>query len=120
MAAGFLDLCLMCFVGGLVGTAMRLPPLGFLTALAYFVGMWTWKGTTIGGALFGLRIVRVDGQQLTVLIAVVRALAGLFSIFFLFLGILWIAWDSEKQGWHDRLAGTVVLRLPRSMPLVMI
>jgi uncharacterized RDD family membrane protein YckC len=35
-----------------------------------------------------------------------------------FLGIFRIDWDSEKQGWHDKLAGTVVLRVPRGTPLV--
>jgi uncharacterized RDD family membrane protein YckC len=36
----------------------------------------------------------------------------------LFLGFFWIIWDAEKQGWHDKIAGTVVVRLPRGMPLV--
>jgi uncharacterized RDD family membrane protein YckC len=116
MGAGFIDMVLVGIMGGL----LHFPQLGFLAALVYFAGMWTWKGTTIGGTILGLRVVRVDGQQLTILIAIVRALAGLFSAFMLFLGILWIAWDSEKQGWHDRLAGTVVIRLPRSIPIVMV
>ena len=80
--------------------------------------MWTWKGTTVGGALLGLKVVRLDAQPVTFMVALVRALAAAFSIFFLFLGFLWIAWDREKQGWHDKIAGTVVVRLPRSVPLV--
>jgi uncharacterized RDD family membrane protein YckC len=53
-------------------------------------------------------------------VALVRALAGAFSIIVLFLGILWIAFDHDKQGWHDKIAGTVVLRLPKGTPLVML
>jgi uncharacterized RDD family membrane protein YckC len=114
MGAAFLDIVLIGIVGRVVGH----PSIAFLVALAYFAGMWTWKGTTIGGIVVGLKVVRLDGQPVTITIAMVRALGGAFSVVVLFLGILWIAWDSEKQGWHDKLAGTVVLRLPRGTPLV--
>jgi uncharacterized RDD family membrane protein YckC len=36
----------------------------------------------------------------------------------LFVGFLWIIWDAEKQAWHDKIAGTVVVRLPKAAPLV--
>ena len=26
------------------------------------------------------------------------------------LGLIWVAFDRRKQGWHDKLAGTVVIR----------
>jgi uncharacterized RDD family membrane protein YckC len=114
MGAGFLDILLVSILGSFVHHG----PLGFLIALAYFTGMWTWKGTTIGGIVLGLKVVRTDGQPVTFAVALVRALAAAFSIVVLFLGFLWIAWDSEKQGWHDKIAGTVVLKLPRGTPLV--
>ena len=90
----------------------------FLVALAYFAGMWTWKGTTIGGIVLGLKVVRMDGKPVTFAVGLVRALGGAFSMMVFFLGILWIAWDREKQGWHDKLAGTVVLKQPRGTPLL--
>jgi uncharacterized RDD family membrane protein YckC len=34
------------------------------------------------------------------------------------LGFIWIAFDAEKQGWHDKIAGTVVVQLPKGSPLV--
>lgn len=114
MGAAFLDVVLVSIVGGLVGG----PPWGFLVALAYFAGMWTWKGTTIGGIVLGLKVARADGTPVTFAVALVRALAAAFSVIVLFLGFLWIAWDREKQGWHDKIAGTVVVRLPRGTPLV--
>ena len=114
MGAGFLDIVLVSIVGSIVDMA----PLGLLLALAYFAGMWAWKGTTIGGIVLGLKVARLDGQPVTFAVALVRALAAAFSIVVLFLGFLWIAWDADRQGWHDRIAGTVVLRLPRGTPLV--
>ena len=63
-------------------------------------------------------MVRIDGQPITLTVALVRALAGAFSMIVFFLGILWIAIDRDKQGWHDRIAGTVVLRMPKGTPLV--
>jgi uncharacterized RDD family membrane protein YckC len=80
--------------------------------------MWTWKGTTIGGIVLNLKVVRHDGGPLNFLVAFVRALAAAFSAMVFFLGFFWIGWGGEKQGWHDKIAGTVVVRLPRSMPLV--
>jgi uncharacterized RDD family membrane protein YckC len=125
MGAAFLDVVLVGLLAGLIHGPMSFlpriiggPPFGLLVALAYFAGMWTWKGTTIGGIVLGLKVVRLDRRPITFAVALVRALAGAFSVVVLFLGFLWIAWDREKQGWHDIIAGTVVLRLPRGTPLV--
>jgi len=112
MGAAFLDVVLVSILGGLAGS------FGMLVALAYFAGMWAWKGTTIGGIVLNLKVVRLDGSPMTFAASLVRALAAAFSVVVLFLGFLWIIWDREKQGWHDRIAGTVVVRLPRGVPLV--
>jgi len=116
MGAGFLDMVLVGILSSLVGGAT----LGFLVALAYFAGMWTWRGTTIGGIVLNLKVVRYDGQPMNFGVGLVRALAAAFSIVVLFLGFLWIAWSRDKQGWHDKIAGTVVIRLPRGTPLLCI
>ncbi len=112
MGAAFLDLALLLIPFVVLG------PLGLLVALAYFAGMWAWKGTTIGGIVLNHRIVRQDGSPLTFLVALVRGLASAFSAAVFFLGFFWIGWDPEKQGWHDKIAGTYVVRMPRTMPLV--
>jgi uncharacterized RDD family membrane protein YckC len=114
MGAAFLDMVIVGVVAGLTHVA----PLGLLIALAYFAGMWTWKQTTIGGIVIGLKVVRIDGRPFTFVTAIVRALAAIFSVIVLFFGFIWIGWDVEKQGWHDKIAGTVVVRLPRGVPLV--
>jgi len=103
-----------------VGSWLRHEPWFLVLTVAYFTAMWTWKGTTVGGIVTGLKVARLDGQPLSFVVALVRALAAWFSAVFLFLGFFWIAWDRESQGWHDKIAGTVVLRLPRATPLVCI
>jgi len=116
MAAGFLDIILVSILSAVVGHM----PLGFLIALAYFAGMWTWRGTTVGGIVLNLRVVRYDGKPMNFAVALVRALSAAFSIVVFFLGFLWIAWSQDKQGWHDKIAGTVVVRQPRGTPLLCI
>ncbi len=116
MGAAFLDIIIVCILGALVGG----PPQGFLVALAYFAGMWTWKGTTIGGIVLKLQVVRADGGPVTFRVALVRGIAAGFSAMVLFLGFFWIGWDRDKQGWHDKIVGTVVLRMPYSTTLVCI
>jgi len=51
-------------------------------------------------------------------VAVVRALASLLSLAVIGLGFFWIAWDREKQAWHDKIAGTLVVRMPRGVSLI--
>jgi uncharacterized RDD family membrane protein YckC len=116
LGAGLIDLILISILSVFVGG----PPLGFLVAAAYFIGLWMWKGTTVGGVVVQLRVVRQDGQKITFPVALVRLLIGVFSMMVLFLGFLWIAWDGEKQSWHDKVAGTVVVRMPKGTPLLVL
>ncbi|HTY86074.1 MAG TPA: RDD family protein [Candidatus Acidoferrum sp.] len=125
MGAAFLDLVVVAVIAGIVRGPLGLlmgflnfPPAVFIVALAYFAGLWAWKGTTIGGIVLKLQVVRHDGGPMTILVAFVRGLAAALSAVVLFLGFFWIGWDREKQGWHDKIAGTIVVRLPRSVPLV--
>ncbi len=50
------------------------------------------------------------GEQPSVKQYLVRYLGYYVSIIPLFLGIIWVAFDKRKQGWHDKLAGTVVVK----------
>ena len=89
----------------------------FLLLLAYHIVFWAWKGTTVGGIVVGLRIVKTNGAALQPADAIVRGLSGLFSVAALGLGFLWILRDPDRQSWHDRIAGTYVVSVPRSWPL---
>jgi uncharacterized RDD family membrane protein YckC len=114
MAAAFLDVILVAVLNSIV----RGGVLGLLVALAYFVGMWAWRGTTIGGIVLNLKVVRYDARPISFAVALVRALAAAFSVVVLFLGFLWIAFNQDRQAWHDKIAGTIVVRQPRGMPLL--
>jgi uncharacterized RDD family membrane protein YckC len=97
---------------------LHIGALFWLVWLAYHVGLWTWRGTTLGGIVLGLKIVRVDGSELTFPVALVRALASVFSAVALGLGFFWAGWTRSRQSWHDRIAGTVIVRMPKGMSLI--
>lgn len=91
----------------------------FLVALAgYGALMWKLKGTTIGGIVCNLRVVRTDGRDIEWETAIVRALSCFLSLLPAGLGFVWMVFDNNRQTWHDKIAGTVVVRVPRNQPLV--
>lgn len=79
----------------------------------YQVGMWSWKGTTLGGMIVGIKGVRLDGRPMDVTVALVRHLASYLSALPMFLGFFWAGWDRDGQSWHDKIAGTVVVRIAK-------
>ena len=88
-----------------------------LVALVYHIGFWTWKQTTVGGIICQLRVIRVDGTPMRFSEALIRGLSGIFSLVFAGVGFLWILRDPERQAWHDRIAGTFVVNVPRNWPI---
>jgi uncharacterized RDD family membrane protein YckC len=85
---------------------------------AYGVVMWKLRSTTIGGIVCHLQVVRVDSRPIDWATALVRGLGCFLSLFAAGLGFIWIAIDEQNQSWHDKIAGTVVVRTPRGLPLV--
>ena len=84
---------------------------GALLGLAYFVGLWAWRGQTVGMMPFGLHVVRTeDGARPDIVQAFLRYVGLVISFAVLLLGVIWVAFDGRKQGWHDKLANTVVVR----------
>jgi uncharacterized RDD family membrane protein YckC len=108
MAALLIDLMLVGIVMAILHAHMQLVALA-----AYGAIMWKLRGTTVGGILFDLRVVRLDGLELDWGTAIVRALGCFLSLAVVGLGFLWIAFDPVRQAWHDKIAGTVVVRVPR-------
>jgi uncharacterized RDD family membrane protein YckC len=88
-----------------------------LLLVAYHIAFWAWRGTTLGGIIVGLRVVRVQGTDLRFPDALVRGLSGIFSIAALGIGCFWMLQDPEKQMWHDKIAGTLVVKVPRHLVL---
>jgi uncharacterized RDD family membrane protein YckC len=115
MGALLIDLLLVMFVMNLV---LHTENVALLALATYGAVMWKLKGTTIGGMVFHLHVVRVDGRELDWSTAIVRALSCFLSLIVAGLGFIWIAIDDDKQAWHDKIAGTVVVRTPNSVSLV--
>jgi uncharacterized RDD family membrane protein YckC/cytoskeletal protein CcmA (bactofilin family) len=86
-------------------------PIFIVVWVAYHVGMWTWKGATIGGMALRMKVMRVDGQPVDFAVALVRAFSAFISAAALFVGFFWAGWTKERQSWHDRIAGTCVVKV---------
>jgi len=91
---------------GAIGQAI-----GGIISIAYFIGLWGTRGQTIGMMLFGLRVVRnADGGKLTWSNAVLRFIGLLVAFACIWIGVIWVAFDARKRGWHDVMGGTVVVQ----------
>ncbi len=105
-------------VGILLGLLSNRFQIELLALAVYAAVMWKLKATTVGGAVCDLKVIRLDGQPIDWGIAVVRALGCFLSLAVAGLGFVWIAIDPQRQAWHDKIAGTVVVRVPRGTPLL--
>lgn len=115
MGALSLDLILVTVATHLIYRGADFP----LVALAaYGAVMWKLKSATIGGIICGLQVVRLDGREIDWPTAIVRALACFLSLAIAGLGFIWIALDKDHQAWHDKIAGTVVVRAPKGASLL--
>jgi uncharacterized RDD family membrane protein YckC len=85
----------------------------FVTDMIYFTWFHGSVGQTPGKMLLGLRVIQTSGEKMTFGFAFLRWVGALVSSLFLFLGYLWIALDGRKQGWHDKIAATLVVRRTR-------
>jgi len=94
------------------------PNVHLLVLAVYGACMWKLRGSTVGGIVCDLRVVRVDGRPIEWETAIVRALGCFLSLAVCGLGFIWIAFDQNHQAWHDKIAGTVVVRVPKGRPLV--
>lgn len=74
---------------------------------------WKYKSATPGKIMMGIAIVDAStgGNPSTVRL-VLRFLGYIVSMLPFFLGFFWIAFDRRKQGWHDKIANTLVVRIP--------
>jgi uncharacterized RDD family membrane protein YckC len=75
------------------------------------IGFWVWKAATPGKMVVSAQI--VDAKTLSKPSTgqlIVRYIGYFISAFVLCLGFLWVAFDKRKQGWHDKIAGTLVVK----------
>jgi len=116
--AQLIDGALLAFVGGVL-TELSLHPRvldladsgpSALLSLLYFGVLWSkvGGGRTVGMRFLGLQVVGTDGELIGFGTALIRWLGLVLSLSVLFLGVIWVAFDPQKQGWHDKIANTYV------------
>lgn len=75
------------------------------------VAFWVARGATPGKMAIAAQVVDArTGNKLSTGQALGRYFAYYVSTIPLGLGLIWVGFDAKKQGWHDKLAGTVVIR----------
>ena len=88
---------------------------GGLVALAIGIGYYGWlegsmSGQTVGKRALGIRVYDFRaGGPIGTSRAILRYFARILSTIPCLLGYFWMLWDTEKQTWHDKIAGTVVV-----------
>jgi uncharacterized RDD family membrane protein YckC len=82
-----------------------------LVPLVYFTAMWSWQGQSLGQRVFGLHVVDANtGIRISPGRALLRYVGILIGMWVLFIGVIWAAFDPRKQGWHDKMASTFVVK----------
>lgn len=75
------------------------------------ITFWVYRSATPGKMMINARIVDArTGENPSTAQLIGRYFAYYLSLIPLGLGFVWVAFDERKQGWHDKLAGTVVTR----------
>lgn len=86
-----------------------------ILSLALGIAYWSYfegssSGQTIGKRVIGIRVIDLQGGgPIGFSRAVIRYFSRILSTIPLLLGYFWMLWDPEKQTWHDKLAGSVVV-----------
>jgi len=82
----------------------------FFLGSAYFVILHGYGGKTIGKMLLGIRLITEQGDSVGFWKSFVRWIGYYISTAFLFIGFIWPIFDSRAQSWHDKIAGTFVVK----------
>jgi uncharacterized RDD family membrane protein YckC len=124
VVAYIIDLVILGVVGGVIDAILRANPsdpssgsnglasfINLVIDIAYFAGLWTYMGATLGQRVFKLRVVDANtGQPIGLGKALLRWLGLFVSFLVCFVGVIWVAFDGRKQGWADKIAGTLVVQ----------
>jgi len=102
---GFILSFLPYWLGGVIGIVFA------ISSIVYFPGFWVWQGATPGKMMMGVKIVKTDGSPIGIGRAILRYVGYIVSAIIIFIGFFMIAWDSKKQGLHDKIAGTCVVKV---------
>jgi hypothetical protein len=94
-------------------TSLADPLINYGLPMLLIVMFWLWRRGTPGKLWLGMQVVDATTLgPLSIGQSIGRVLGYIVAGVPLFLGLLWVGLDPRKQGWHDKLAGTVVIRTP--------
>lgn len=95
---------------GLPGPPLE-PLMTWVVPTVATIAFWVTRGATPGKMAVGARIVDArTGATPSLGRCIVRYLAYFVSVLPFGIGLIWVAFDPRKQGWHDKIAGTLVVR----------
>ena len=84
--------------------------LSFLINASYFIFFWVYyNGQTLGNRILAIRVIKENGNNVDIGTGVVRYIGYIISSIVFGLGFIWVIFDSKKQGWHDKIARTLVI-----------
>lgn len=90
-------------------------PQDLFILFGYFVLPTGLFGRTPGKWVAGMRVVDLEGRNPGVALAIPREMVGRFvATIAAGIGLAWIVFDPKRQGWHDKIAGTLVINTPDS------
>ncbi len=119
--AGFWRRFAASFVDGLLVSLVTAPfaaidvaayyAVGFIGQAVYYTLMEGGsRGQTLGKMALGIRVIDLArGGPIGYGRGFIRWIGRFVSAIVLLLGYLWMLWDGEKQTWHDKMAGSVVV-----------
>ncbi len=91
-----------------VGVAYAVYLLLAIAYFTYFEGGAT--GQTLGKKALNIRVIDLaGGGSIGMTRAFIRYIGRIVSSIPLLLGYFWMLWDGEKQTWHDKMAGAIVV-----------
>jgi uncharacterized RDD family membrane protein YckC len=111
-----IDAILIGIVAAAVAAALSMSQNGrsgvsLLFLIVYFTALEGARSQTIGMQVMGLKVVDArTGGAIDYSRAFIRSLGRIVASILCALGYLWVIWDKEKQGWHDKIATTYVVR----------
>jgi uncharacterized RDD family membrane protein YckC len=116
---GLIDLIVLGVINAIIGAVFqKATGVAGLIDLIIDLGYWGYflsqRGQSIGMMVFGMHVRDINtGQNPEVVRSVLRGFIWHLEVAFTIcivglVGWLWMFWDPQKQGWHDKLAGTIV------------
>lgn len=119
--AGLVDFLILGIILGTVYYFFKAPVVwlssGVLFSFAYWIGFWGWWGQTPGKMALGIKVIQTDGMPVSWQCALRRGCGYVVTALTLLAGFVMVAFDAKKQGVHDKIADTYVVKLPVRQPL---